>query len=192
MCKICSDIGLTDLMDYMHGSTNVATYSRGTKRLDYALGSLHVTEALRFCGYEPFHHRMVSDHRAYFLDFDTLMLFGSDTPELPPMAFRDIQSKSPKQVSVYIKSLHAQMKSRNCFERIEELFTSDEPCHWLANRLDGDLLQFCLSSASKCRRYREPQWSKVLDAARNKVNILRRALTVRKVGIDINAQIRIL
>jgi hypothetical protein len=94
MCKLCSEIGLINLMAQMHGSSGPATYSQGKKRLDYALGSTKVSEALcRCCGYEPFHQRMFSDHQAYHLEF------GSDTPELPPIAFRDIESKSPSSKS---------------------------------------------------------------------------------------------
>jgi hypothetical protein len=54
MSKICSDFKLTDLMAHTHGVMDVATYSHGKKRLDYALGTEKVLEYLRFCGYEPF------------------------------------------------------------------------------------------------------------------------------------------
>jgi exonuclease III len=159
MSKICSDIGLIDLVATVHGTTDIATYSRGKKRLDYALGTQHVSVALRLCGYEPFQYRMSSNHRAFFLDFDfdTTLLFGGDTPELPLLAYRDIQSHCRKQVSQYLRQLHVQMLSWNCFARIDVLDSSDHPRPVLAERLDRDLDQFCKSSAKQCRRFREPE-----------------------------------
>lgn len=190
MSKICSEIGLIDLMHHRHGHMEVATYSRGKKRLDYPLGTVRVADSLVGCGYEPFHYRLFSDHRGYHLDFDTYRLFGSDTPSLPPMAFRDIQSKSPKQVTKYLTVLHKHLTSRNCFRRIDELCAAPEPNPELAERVDEDLRQFSISAAGQCRRFREPQWSRKLDAARTKVNVLKRALSVLLVGYDVGDQIR--
>lgn len=190
MCKICSEIGLTDLMAQVHDSTDVATYSRGTKRIDYALGSERVALAICFCGYEPFQHRLFSDHRAFFLDVDTEMLFGNETQKLPPMAFRDIQSKCPKQVTTYLETLHSQLESRNWFNRMDALESKTIKDHDLAERLDEDFRQFCISSGGKCIRFREPQWSRALDKARAKVTVLKIALSVARVGIDVGDQLR--
>ena len=77
IAKVAESLQLIDLMACRHSSAPPATYARGTKRLDYALASQHVCDALRSSDYEELNSRIASDHRGYYFDFDTEMLFGS-------------------------------------------------------------------------------------------------------------------
>jgi hypothetical protein len=77
--KAAVTCNLMDLMTLRHSTTPPARYARGSKHLDYALGTTHVAAALIKSGYEAFNTRFHSDHRAYYLDFDTKRLFGTDT-----------------------------------------------------------------------------------------------------------------
>jgi hypothetical protein len=70
MIKICQIMHLTDVMASKHDLTEVATYTRGTKRIDYLLATTHAASAVTKCGYEPFQHRYATDHRGFFADFD--------------------------------------------------------------------------------------------------------------------------
>jgi hypothetical protein len=75
--RIAAQFELEDLMQHQHQYLNEpATYARGHKRLDYALGTHAVARATIACGYEPFNFRFHTDHRAFFIDFDTQTLFG--------------------------------------------------------------------------------------------------------------------
>lgn len=189
MSKICSDYNLTDIMTHVHGPMTVATYARGQKRLDYPLGSPGVLEAVRFCGYEPFFYRMFSDHRMYYIDFDTLVLFGSDTPDLAPIAYRDIQSKCPKQVTLYLRNLDRHLTHRNIYNRMDIIDSSDHTVHDQASNIDEDMSKFCKLSAKRCRKFREPDWSEELIQARNKVAILVRVLSIRRTRLNVHGQI---
>ena len=64
--KIAESMELLDLMASRHSSTPLATYARGTKRLDSAIASPHICDALCFSGYEEFNSRIASDHRGYY------------------------------------------------------------------------------------------------------------------------------
>jgi len=77
---LCNTFNLVDLMFSLHDSRTIPTYARGRKRLDYALATPMAAHTVIYGGYEPFNHRMASDHRAFFLDFDEAALFGSQAP----------------------------------------------------------------------------------------------------------------
>ena len=65
MSRIATDFNLIDLMRFQHPHlVEVATYARGSKRLDYVLGSVEIANAIENCGYEPFNFRYHTDHRA--------------------------------------------------------------------------------------------------------------------------------
>ena len=66
MIKLATTCGLLDLMSTRHSSTPPATYAQGRNRLDYALATKHVAEALSQAGYKPVNAKFPSDHRAYF------------------------------------------------------------------------------------------------------------------------------
>jgi hypothetical protein len=67
----------------LHDSRKILTYARGKKWLDFALATPLAASTIIAGGYEPFTHRLASDHQAFFLDFDEAALFGSQSPSLP-------------------------------------------------------------------------------------------------------------
>jgi hypothetical protein len=98
-----------------------ATYIRGHKRLDFALGSGRVVQAVLSCGYEAFNYRFHSNHRAYYIDFDTKVLFGSVTQHLVHHTARILHSNNVKQVTQYIREKHKLLSTHNAFERANQL-----------------------------------------------------------------------
>jgi endonuclease/exonuclease/phosphatase family metal-dependent hydrolase len=70
MAKVLAAGGLTDVHSNQHGVVDITTYTRGTNRLDYVFVTprLVVDNILR-SRYEPFHARIASDHKGYFVDF---------------------------------------------------------------------------------------------------------------------------
>jgi hypothetical protein len=99
MTKLAVTCKLLDLMSIRHSSTPPATYARGCKRLDYALGTNHVAAALIASRYEAFNTWFHSDHRAFYLDFDTKRLFGTETQILGRHQPRILQSHNVKQAT---------------------------------------------------------------------------------------------
>lgn len=61
MGKIAGDHHLMDVMASRHSSTPPATYARGSRRLDYALASESVCNALVKAGYEAFNNGIACD-----------------------------------------------------------------------------------------------------------------------------------
>jgi exonuclease III len=107
MSRIASTCELLDLMKLQHPYlSEVATYARGRKRLDYILGSPEVAHAMEKSGYEPFNYRHHTDHRAYFVDVNTRILFGSSIQPLAKFTDRILHSNNLQQVTKYIQIKH--------------------------------------------------------------------------------------
>ena len=61
--------GLQDLFTTHHGrSCEIETFIKGTKRIDYILGTPNIIPYIKQCGYLPFQSGTISDHRGLFLD----------------------------------------------------------------------------------------------------------------------------
>jgi hypothetical protein len=140
-------------------------------------------------GYEPFNHRLASDHRAFYLDFNEVALFGSQSPALPPIHKCDIHAKNPKEVTKYIESKYTMMEAHNIFAQIRRLMDDPLPNPDLAESIDTDLHRISIAAGKQCQKFREPAWSIKLHAARARVGILKRVLSMRGTRYDQQAQI---
>lgn len=79
MSGIAISLQHVNLMSTRHSTRPPPTYARGSACLDYALASPKVSIALRKAGYDAFDARLPSDHRGYYLDFQTDLVWKSDT-----------------------------------------------------------------------------------------------------------------
>ena len=181
--KIVSETGLLDIMAAHHPEPPPATYARGHKRLDYALASPRVLEAIRAAGYEAFGNRIASDHRGYFFDFDTAALFGSETQDLAVRQRRPLSSRNAKQVTAYIRAKHELLSKCEGMRRSMRLSNPGNR-HAFANRLDQDVLVASLQAEKRIPQFDEPVWSAALARARHYVSILTKQLTALRTGLD--------
>ena len=125
---LCQRFQLSDpFLEKYPQNENFATYLRGTKRIDYFLVSSAILPAVQHTGYEPFHFRCLSDHRGYFLDLDTLLLFGNATAPLSPMAARDFSAKDPKAATDYVPAKFSHLEKNNFFNQLEQLINDPRP-----------------------------------------------------------------
>ncbi len=185
MVKLADTCGLQDLMRIRNSSTPPATYARGRTRLDYALATEHVAASLSQAGYEPFNSRFPSDHRAYFLDFNTTRLFETDTQQLGKHSERILSSNNVAQTTQYIKLKYDMLKEQNAFNRGNRLTLPGEK-HQYAERLDRDVIAASLATEQKLKRYDDPAWSVALDTARKSVTkITTKCLSMARTVSDI-------
>ena len=177
--RIITDLGLVDIMSARHAKELPTTYARGRKCLDYAFASSAIADAVLSCGYEPFGHRYVSDHRGMFVDFDSQILFGTNIPKLAKYEPRMLNSVNIRQVTEYIRNLHDRLAANNVFERAERLTHAGDR-HQFAERIDRDVLVASLAAEKATTRYEAPQWSQTLARARQKVQLLRKIVSCYK------------
>jgi exonuclease III len=185
LSNITAHFQLVDILTTRHPTCeSPATYARGHKRLDYALGTHRVAASIIAGGYEPFNYRFHTDHRAFYLDFNTHLLFGSPTQQLSRSVARGLQAKNVIQITKYISEKHRMLSECNAFERAKRLeFPGNR--HRFAEKLDADIVQRSLSAERRTSKYGAPMWSLKLIAARRKVSILSKLLSMHKTGIDL-------
>ena len=186
MAFLSAELNLIDLFAAHNSSTMPATYARGRSRLDYALATAKVVSSVRFAGYEPFNNRFTTDHRSYFIDFDSTLLFGSTTQTLSKLEPRVLHSQNVNQVSAYIIKKHQLLSKHNVFDRIERLSRPGNR-HVFAERLDRDVLNASLAAEKAIQRYGSPSWSVELSRARRKAVFLQKCLSMAKTGLNHNA-----
>ena len=157
-------------------SSPPATYARGSKRLDYVLASKSVCDALLASGYDAFNSRIASDHRGYYMDFKTDILFGSNTQQLATKTNWILSSVNHTQVTAYIRRKYEILESCNAFDRARRLLEPGTR-NTYSERLDKDVTAASLAAEKSLPRYGDPAWSVELVEARLRVTILTKLLS---------------
>jgi hypothetical protein len=123
-------------------------------------------------GYDPFNVRLSSDHRGFFLDFDTDKLFGNPTSDLASVKRRMLKANNTAQVTTYINKMYELLLAHDAFDRGTRL-TYPGNCHQFAERLDRDVLAASLAAETAIPQFGEHAWSIELSNARRRVQQLR-------------------
>jgi exonuclease III len=166
MDQLAVACGLADLFSIRLGTTTQpATYQRGPRRIDYALISPALLECIQAAGYDPFGYRIPSDHRGFYIDFNTEQIFSQDLSPLATQDKRDFVSTSPGAVVKYVTAKMSYLTEHNFFERIQRLDESQHSNHILAESLDRDFQRASHHAAKECRRTQQAPWSPTLAEA---------------------------
>ncbi|KAI2499310.1 hypothetical protein MHU86_15154 [Fragilaria crotonensis] len=161
MSGIASSLQLVNLMSTRHPSRPPPTYTRGSACLDYALASPKVSIALRKAGYEAFDARLPSDHRGYYLDFQTDLLFGNQTQELANPQQRLLHASNIQQVTTYLNEKYELLMAHNAFVRGARL-TYQGNRHKFAERLDRVVTEASLVAESRILKKKPELYFNVL------------------------------
>ncbi len=142
---IAHDLQLIDLMQNKHSASPPATYARGRTCLDYGFATRRIAQSLARCGYEAFNKRYATDHSAYYFNFGTADLFGTENPTLANPATQVLKSNNVIQVTQYSKEKYEYLIQCKAFERAKRL-THPGSRHAFAERLDRDVLHASLAA----------------------------------------------
>jgi hypothetical protein len=188
--RIVNDFELVDVLSHYHPiKQEVATYARGTTRLDYIFCTSNLLPAVRHCGIEAFNSHIFSDHRGLFVDWDESLLFGSLAPLLATTATRRLQSKNLQAKGAYLLRIQKYCKDHTVHQRLAAL-ELDEDLDWSkVESLDRDVTRGMLSAESHCRYRGCDKWSPALKKARMKVEILKLALSMNRTRKDCRLRI---
>ena len=188
--KITSDHDLVDIMAHFHPiADEVATYARGTKRLDYIFCTPNLLPAILHSGVEPFNEHIPSDHRSLFVDWDEKALFGSKTAPMAAKNARRLQSANLQAKGNYILSFHKYCEKHNVFKRVTDLEDNPHPSWRRAEALDRDITRAMLHAEKTCRHLGTDPWSPTLQKARQKVEILKLSISSIRNNRDYSKQI---
>ena len=170
--SIAGATGLINLMSQRHPNERApTTYARGVKCLDYALGTPKVASAVVAAGYEAFNERFISDHRGYFLDFDSKTMFGSPTQDLASLPKRMLKTSNVKHTTSYIEKVYDLLVAHNAIERADRL-THAGNRHKFAEALDRDVTAACLAAQATFPIFDEAEWSIELALARKRTHAI--------------------
>ena len=84
---------LSDAIEHFHECSTHTSYSRGTTIIDYCLVSTDLLPSIRACGYLPLYFLCFSDHRSFYVDFDSSILFGGSPPKISKPTARYVKSR---------------------------------------------------------------------------------------------------
>jgi hypothetical protein len=120
MSKVLSAGCLTDAHGHQHGIVDITTYTRGIKRLDYVFVTPRLVNHILRSGYEPFHSRIASDHRGYFVDFALAGFFDRQLPSIFSVSSRAIRGTHPSNITKYAEYLNDYLEERDIYRKAKE------------------------------------------------------------------------
>ena len=192
MLQMATSCTLTDLFTQRLGAANYPpTVKQGSRRVDFALVSPSLVESITQAGYDAYDYRGIfSDHRGFFLDFDTTKLIGFRPTATPGRKLRDFTSKDPDVVRKYITAKVKELSNHNITARIEELEKLEVPDHHFAESIDRDMTRAArIASKEVQRRYRTP-WSPIFAKAWAQIHFYKMCQSQHKYNHDMSESIR--
>jgi hypothetical protein len=174
--KIMSETSLVDTFSQVAGNPGeLATYTRGKRRIDYILTSQHLVPYVSRVGYLAFHESNPSDHRGLFVDISEAIL--DIKVRLTRPARRHIGSKSKPSIIYHCKQhIHKQFLIHHIYERASEIqrLYKEGPItpefREKINRLDKQITEIILSAEkSQVPREHESDWSIAIHHQSDKI-----------------------
>jgi hypothetical protein len=98
-----------------------ASHIRGKNRIDYFFVSATIRHSLLRSGSLPYYSLLHGDHRPYFLDLNSKLLFSDPTVEISRPIYRTLRLLDPRLSDKYREALHAELSLHRVFEKCEEL-----------------------------------------------------------------------
>jgi len=107
-----------------------ASHIRGSKRIDFLLVTPRLLPAVLNSGSMAFHSLFHSDHCAYYLDFEALLLFVDPAYGTEPPSYRRLQLSDPRLKNQYQDKLHSQLEYHKIYDKVRALQSSSDSGLW--------------------------------------------------------------
>jgi hypothetical protein len=115
--QMIREIGLTDLIKYKHpAKPGINTYARGTKQIDYILGTARIRDHCSAAGILPFGNGYQSDHQQLFVQINIRHILNTRIHPLESTATRKLQNATPRERQKFIEELHLFYDNQNLFQ----------------------------------------------------------------------------
>lgn len=165
LTQLLKDTGLSDIITHRHQDNNPpSTYSRGSKRIDYALGTRRVCQHVSSCGILPLGWGYQSDHRSTFFKMNLAKFFGSSVQALEHPSSRLIRNATPKERNEFLMHLHEHYNAHNlyqCFEKLSQIeagqWTPEDQHEY--EKCDDQHIKGMLSAEKKTAKLKHFDWS---------------------------------
>jgi Reverse transcriptase (RNA-dependent DNA polymerase) len=197
LASILLECSLYNLMTVKHPNLiPPATYARGSKTIDYILGSKHCRNAVEAGGFLPFYDLIQADHRALYMDFDASKLFGGPPSDIHTLANRTFLSTSPKETTKYLTTVKQYWKKHNIAERIENLnistaAVSQAQQEW--EKIDRDIGRAMRNGEKQVRKPTGPYaWSTKLKKAAYACQYWRKRINMQTKSWEDNTKLELI
>ena len=131
LATLVTTLGLVDVLLEQHQGDIPATYTRGTKRLDYVFVTPKVMASVERSSMLPFHALFGGDHRAILIDFNAKLLFGDESYEIQRQRARGLRLHDPRIANKYLETLVTQLEYHKVFEKAEVLKDRSDSGVWV-------------------------------------------------------------
>ena len=168
--KLCHDFGLVDLWNVKHPNTELSTYKRGSRRIDFALVSQDIANMDTHMIYEPFDYRLSGDHRGFIIDIP-MAIFGTGCPPIYDPSGRGFQSNDRKAAATYLRAFYDHITEHDIINRIRTLIKHDSPDHETAEAIDREITRAGKHAENQCRRRRRDYWNVDLHLAKLRLSV---------------------
>jgi hypothetical protein len=98
-----------------------ASHISGRHQIDYMFVSKSLLPAVQRSGILSHHSLTRGDHRPYYLDFDSTILFSEPAYQIEPASIRKLHLQDPRVVKQYVSTLYNQLQAHDIFSRLETL-----------------------------------------------------------------------
>lgn len=170
--KLMKDAQLYDPLTFedVH-RRDIATHSRGSKRIDYILVSNELRNSVRSSGVTALDEIIDSDHRAIFCDIDFESAFQTPLAPIITPEGRRVRSKNTTQSVKFLAKFDELMKARSVHKRAQEVLNmvaKNGPCQEASRKMRGvdkDLRDALICAERRSGTAYSPPWSKELHFA---------------------------
>jgi hypothetical protein len=131
LCTLVASCGLKDPLALQHSSRPFpASHIRGSKRIDFIFVTPRLQPAVLNSGSLAFHSLFHSDHRAYYVDFDALLMFVDPAHDIAPPSYRRLQLSDPRLRNQYRDILHEQLNYHKIYDKVQAMQVTSDSGAW--------------------------------------------------------------
>jgi exonuclease III len=151
--RISAKWDLVEIIQHFHGVVDEPpTYARGTRRLDYVFCTTNLLASVKACGILPYGEIVDSDHRALFVDFDTISLMGGDLAHLSATPVCILKSRDAKARELYVELVAKYLEDHRVLQRLLEVSDAHEPNIEKIEAIDRDISRAMAHAMKKLRK----------------------------------------
>jgi hypothetical protein len=174
LAPILNKIGLTYLIHSQHHiNDTVNTHAKGSKRIDYVLGTKTVQEHCARSGMIPYGVGYQSDHRALFIKANLQKILQMTVTQMDTIMARKLTQATPKECHIFLEQLDKHYQNQNLYKRLKTKAALNE-LEWNDNHIkvyekcDKAMVEGMLSAESATKKTNTTSWSPTFAKAVNK------------------------
>jgi hypothetical protein len=176
---------LIDLSQKLIQNTDkVSTYARGSKKIDFILGTQRVAKHCSSAGIVPFGYGYPSDHRALFIRVNIREILNATVSSIESRHARKLQNATPKERQMFIEYVHQHYEQQNLYDRMQKL-RELEPNKWTNETIkeyekcDQQHINGMLAAEQQIAKANHQAWSPKFGAAISKKAFWKIALSLK-------------